>query len=488
MRLFLMVCILSLIMVLSSCGRGQSENTYEIAIESEAYEEIATPSIPEPNEPHIPAPPTPTPIQEIPAMPPVVGRFDFSEDAYLLVSTIEDAHPSFIMYDWSLDNYFTQREIFLSSVTSTLLSVDEFKWAIRRYVTSLRDSHMNLHSPNDTFLDVNIIFYDGNLYVTYDDAVKSKLIAIGGVYVTQIIQNIEMYFYLENDTARYVGYPFIIRRKSLLMRSGAEISDGSTQVTLLYGEDKNIVYKNKSFAPLVPHRFNWGNNYVTDYHMINDIFYIRASRFTCGRSHLEVFDGDYGIERILTLCWRHQRLHNSISAAVDNGIRYFIVDVRDNIGGNTIIPEMMLNRLGIYTPFHGGYRRTSWLTRAALPDLNHVDYAVALPCLERAANPKNIVLVVLMNHNTNSAANLFASLIQDGSLGYLIGEPSVQSPSMFGDMLSVYLPKSSFYIPISHLRVNRADANADQLTLWPDIIVPYSEALYVALEFIYNRG
>ena len=30
--------------------------------------------------------------------------------------------------------------------------------------------------------------------------------------------------------------------------------------------------------------------------------------------------------------------------------------------------------------------------------------------------------------------------------------------------------------------------NADQLTLWPDIIVPYSEALYVALEFIYNRG
>jgi len=457
-------------LILPSCGHGQTNDAHE----SRISENIDAPPTPEPNDYYISSQPTLINIE----------KYDFSDDAQLLINAIEDAHPSFIMYGWSLENYFMQREFFLSLATSNLISIDDFEWAIRRYITSLRDSHMNLFPLDDTFIDIETIFYEGNIYVSHGDGTQSEIITIGGVPIVQVLSNIEMYFYLENDIARFVGYPNFIRRKSLLLRSGAEILDNNVQIALRNGN--NIVYENHSFVPLLSHRPSWDNDYVINYHMINDIFYIRASLFACGSSHFELVDGDDGIEHILTLCWLHNELHDSVADAVYNGIRYFIVDVRDNTGGNSIIPTILLEQMGIKSPYHGGYRRASALTRAAHPDVTHVDDAMALPSLERASNPQDIFLVVLMNNNTNSSANLFASWIQDGNLGYLIGEPSIQSPSMFGDMLTLSLPQSNIDIPISHLRINRADTNADQTTLWPDIIVPSNDALRIALEFIYN--
>jgi len=468
-------------LILPSCGEEQRNNVHE----TDENENVVTAPTPEPNESYVSSLPAPL----------TVAKYDFSYDARLLVEAIEDAHPSFIMYGWPLDNYFAARDVFLSLAESDYLSVDDFTWAMRRYITSLRDAHMNLFPLDEKFIDAKMVYYNGSVYIVHDDGTQSEIITIGGISTARIIQNIDMYFYWENDIARLSAYSTFTGRKSLLLRSDADILDDSIQITLRDGND--VVYESYSFTSIVPYGWlsldwanlhvNWDNGYVINYRMINDIFYIRASVFTCSSVQVEHIDSDYGVQSIWTLCWFHDHVHDSIADAVSSGRRNFIIDVRDNPGGNSMLAETLLEQMGMHGPAHGGYRRTSALTRAAHPDLTHIDYMVALPSIEPASNSNDILLVVLMNINTASSAMLFATWVQDGNLGYLIGEPSGQSPSAFGDMLNISLPQSGIDVPISHLRINRADVNADQLTLWPDIIVPSDEALDVALEFMHNR-
>jgi len=79
--------------------------------------------------------------------------------------------------------------------------------------------------------------------------------------------------------------------------------------------------------------------------------------------------------------------------------------------------------------------------------------------------------------------------VQDGGFGNIIGSPSSNSPTNFGDWGgSLDLPYSRTYVSfISFTRWLRPDEDADPVTLWPDIMVsPGEDALDAALEFLRN--
>jgi hypothetical protein len=78
--------------------------------------------------------------------------------------------------------------------------------------------------------------------------------------------------------------------------------------------------------------------------------------------------------------------------------------------------------------------------------------------------------------------------VQDGGFGNVIGSPSRNAPSPFGDMSSFTLPYSGLVASVSHARFLRPDTTADQSTLWPDIIVDPADALDVAIEYLRNLG
>lgn len=80
---------------------------------------------------------------------------------------------------------------------------------------------------------------------------------------------------------------------------------------------------------------------------------------------------------------------------------------------------------------------------------------------------------------------LLAVSVQDGALGTIIGQPSYNAPSNYGDVLSYTLPESKIKVLISCKRFLRPNSDADPTTLTPDIIIESSEdALAVALEFL----
>ena len=78
---------------------------------------------------------------------------------------------------------------------------------------------------------------------------------------------------------------------------------------------------------------------------------------------------------------------------------------------------------------------------------------------------------------------MMATWVQDGGFGVVIGEPSSNSPSAFGDMLVMTLPYTNIQMRVSYSKFLRPDTDADQRTLWPDIPMEPHLALETAVEF-----
>jgi len=79
------------------------------------------------------------------------------------------------------------------------------------------------------------------------------------------------------------------------------------------------------------------------------------------------------------------------------------------------------------------------------------------------------------NEITYSSATMMAVFVQDGDLGTVIGAPSSNAPSSYGDILYYKLPASGIEVSILYKRWLRPDTDADQRILMPDIVTEYNE-------------
>jgi hypothetical protein len=192
-----------------------------------------------------------------------------------------------------------------------------------------------------------------------------------------------------------------------------------------------------------------------------------------------------------------------IEQAIENGIRKFIVDLRGNGGGDSRAGERLLNAKGITVPAGGAVRRLSPLMLDMVREYNLMpapiralfsilsaltDGMIDTPYPGNASNPNNAFVAVLTDNDTYSSATMMAYWAQDGGFGNIIGAPSRNAPSSFGDMLFFTLPYSGLQARVSHVQFLRPDTAADQSTLWPDIMADPADALDVAIEFLRNLG
>ena len=93
--------------------------------------------------------------------------------------------------------------------------------------------------------------------------------------------------------------------------------------------------------------------------------------------------------------------------------------------------------------------------------------------------------MVLTDRTTFSSATMLGVWVQDGKLGTIVGQPSANAPTSYGDMLRIQLPLSNVTLPISYKKFLRPDADADPDTLHPDILTGFDEdALEVALKYL----
>ncbi|MBI1853965.1 MAG: hypothetical protein HYR85_26810 [Planctomycetes bacterium] len=81
-------------------------------------------------------------------------------------------------------------------------------------------------------------------------------------------------------------------------------------------------------------------------------------------------------------------------------------------------------------------------------------------------------LDVLTGPHTFSSGNWFAVIVHDNKLGRIIGEPTGNAPSSYGDIVSFTLPKSGLSFTLSYKRWIRPDPSLDPVdALVPDVLV-----------------
>lgn len=424
---------------------------------------------------------TPTAEEIIAGLRPLI---DFASDAALLVETIEQVHPIFLMPEMLTAEHKAARDALLALDED--ITRQDFEFAARRYLATLQDGHMSgffvlfgrqasdplILSP---FLSVDWIAHDHRLFLVDENGITTdeEVLKIGGVPTVEILTMVDTYFFSENEVDRQHTHSIFSRYGTLLEKAGSEIMDRQVSLYIQSGDGKTRTH-------YVPINVNWrgvsallvsSHDYIIRHEMIGDVFFIDLRTFV---------EGEHIDEAIA-----------SIETAIDDGVRKFIVDLRGNGGGNSMAGVRLLGAMGASTPAYGGIRRWSDLARRQRshwfpPDYCFEEYDKFEPFPESADNPNDVFVSVLTDSRTYSSATMFGVWVQDGNLGNIIGSPSRNSPSSFGDMLNFTLPSSGITVMVSYTRWLRPDANADQTTLWPDIMVDPDLALDTAIEYLQN--
>lgn len=383
-------------------------------------------------------------------------------DAGQLVSIIESTHPEFSLHDIPA-GYPTAKKSFLAAA-SKKMSSDDFAWLASAYLASLRDGHTSIFQTqsSDTLQGSYRMTESGLFEVDNSGNITGeKVTAIGGIPVNQIFNTISHYEAAENDAAVMMNNTMWSTYLPILERAGIDCDKHTISITEQNGTQ--ISSQDAIFQSRSPYSV-WQTNDIVDNRMIGDVFYIGLHDCQTGTALDKTID--------------------SIKQAADSGVTRVIIDVRNNPGGDSTACEKLLAAIGMQPPGYGMYVRKSPLAvaqRNVTVDWN----ANIKPDLSKAkANPQ-ISLVVLTNEFTYSSATMLAVWAQDGKLGTVIGYPSANSPSCYGDVLSFQLKNGGIKGQVSFKRWLRPDTNADQHMLHPDILVPIGgDALQTAINYL----
>lgn len=390
----------------------------------------------------------------------------YLHDAKELISVVEATHPAFVLDDIS-DNYEQVKQELLGSA-SKVANKDEFSYLVQKYLTTLQDAHTKVQkNQNAMFLDIDCRAVGDELYIINENGrISDKRIThIGGVSIDGIFATVGEYYVAENEAANDNNNSIWSLNYEVLKLAGCDIDDNCTKIDIEQNDktyDKEIKFKSRNL---------YGNyNFSTEIKskMIEDILYI----------DMNICNDNKTLEK------QAKKVKDSIK----NGTTKIIIDVRDNPGGNSNACEKLLKAMGMKVPSFGVYIRYSELAHSTYKNMPAKGYKQLDPDKTTAKRNDDIELVVLTNAGTFSSATMLASYVKDGGLGTVIGTPSSNAPSSYGDILYYKLPNSGVEVTISFKRFLRPDTEADPRILMPDIVTDHNtDALEAAIEYLSSK-
>lgn len=439
----------------------------------------------------------------IPPLPKPVSKLQgYAKDAYRLVKVVEKGHPIFLVDGLLPQNYEPVRNNFLAAAQKDMTRKD-FIFAVNKYITTLKDGHMRswlLESEGGMnkpillgdFLNVSWVCIDEKLYLTDEHGNPStkQVVRIGGVDISKVYSVVEEHHYSENHVDRMKCIAYFTRYVALIELAGCEITD--SKMTLTIDDKGKLSTVNVSTDAPMPSFYNQEqHDYIIRHEIKEDVFIIDLRSCKPGK-HINA-------------------TASQVEDALKAGIRKFIIDLRGNVGGIAGVGHKLLKAMGIKVPKFGVVERISGSTAllyfllypllrpwpglfiGPLYGLFVFPFRLLLtkgfktePCVKKVKNPNNVFVSALTDENTYSSAMMLATWVQDGNFGNVIGSPSSNSPSCFGDMTFYYLKTSKIMGGLSRKYFKRPEVTADPTTLKPDIEIDPKSAMGAALEYLRN--
>lgn len=397
--------------------------------------------------------PTPRPASEIP-----VSAKDCALDAEDLVAVLERTHPLFLTEPYPA-GYHAAREAFLAAAPACQTQAD-FRLAASLYLNSLNDGHTGVRRQSSAFspryAQIRIAAQAGDLFLLDEDGrlTDARVTSIGGAATADVFAVIDAYFPAENEAALDANHSDWATNADVLALAGAE-TEGDA-IAVLFEDGLQTRARSVPFGaePLLRTNYYSGDAAIscgTD----GDVFLIDLNECDEGAAVRAV--------------------RKQLKAALRGGVTKVVIDARDNPGGNSNVCKSLLETLGMRVPSYGSVIRYSPLASEQRSYGRQSGVDTQKPSLDGARKNDGISLCVLINDGTFSSATMLAVWVQDGGLGTIVGYPSANAPTSFGDILSYTLPRTGVEVVMSHKQFQRPDANANQTTLTPDVFVPYGE-------------
>jgi hypothetical protein len=391
-------------------------------------------------------------------------KIDYSTDTQFVIRELEAVHPIFLLDEVpsSYEKFKTEYIEF----TSKPITLTEFRLATQKFFAILGDGHLSrgLLTGNSLYIDIEWAANNNKLYLLDNEKKPTNIevVSIGGTPASNLTAQVDIYYAAENEAARQSNYTIFCRLEDMLILAGCNYSDSG--IELKTSENQTITCKFIS-SHINKIRLGAKPEYIIKDEMINDVFYI----------DLRSFQKDPSIDETV----------EKIKNAMQNGINKFIIDIRDNSGGNSGVGERLIEAMGMKTPSYGVYVRHSELSCKVHGYESNDKSETFEPDKNTAVRNENITLLVLTNVNTFSSATMLGVWVQDGKLGKIVGQTSSNNPNHYGDMLTVQLPISEISFMLSFKRFLRPDTEANPDSLIPDIKVPLGEdILAVALDYM----
>ncbi len=384
-------------------------------------------------------------------------------DANALIETLEQTHPLFIEEPYP-ESYIDAKQMFLQA-SSDACDADTFKLAASKYLNSLNDAHTvvsgDFRGMSNLYVQLRCAAQEDELLLVNENGelTNNRVTMICGVPVATVYSVIDAYFPAENDAALDANHTKLVMNQRILSLAGCVFKDGKAVVTNEENGEERQQCAEIGHAAL--QRQNYWTQESATIHVENGI---------------AIFD--------LNSCMDDNTFRAAVmelGASLEDGVKKVIIDVRDNPGGDSSVCGTLLEMLGMRVPTYGVVIRFSPLAKEQRGYRSKSGLEMRSPSLDSAQENHDISLCVLINDGTFSSATMLAVWVQDGKLGQVVGYPSANAPSSYGDIIFYTLPKTDVSVTISHKKFLRPDVNANQTTLEPDVFVPYGEdALPVA--------
>ena len=344
------------------------------------------------------------------------------------------------------------------------MKAEEFYFILNEIICSVDDAHtyMNKIANNsDEVIDLPVAWLEEGMYVSKDRGglkLGDKILSIGGKTHDEILNELKNYIPSENDQwVKFRGSSLIIKR-SYLKQLGL-INKDQVEVKLQRLNEEVVIT-----LPLVASNLDniegkrpWVG-YTIEKESSIGVFYLDSC----------IYDKEY-----------KNKLNEFFTEVRDNNIKNVAIDVRDNTGGDSRVINEFIRYLDIYnyTEF-GSEVRYSEYSREQREGIKKDGYIVKPK--ENIKNKKiedeSLIFkgktYVLTSSKTFSSANWFAVIFKDNKLGTIIGEPTGNQPSSYGDVLVFQTQNSKFAFQVSYKKWTRPkEETVVENCLNPDITV-----------------
>lgn len=418
-------------------------------------------------------------------------------------------HPAFIL-DKSLEARCHQ---FVLSACDELcdmnpITLADFQLRINELLVLLQDAHTFVNIEPLSLYPFSVRYFNGNFYLYsisshYRNVTGKVITSMGGMDIGDIHKRLAGMLPAENEIKAGILGSHFLNNPSLIKQLGMDcdvfeigFSDGDR--IKMYRESETENYQNH-IAAIKPNAITDRQPMPFHYRIIDSICYFQFN---------EMFDsytyqlgcrlsGEPLDENVFhSLPSFTKFLEQMIQDMNQKGIFLLVIDMRYNGGGNSLLGNMLLESLNIHLSDIKSYRtyiRPSLFLKEFYPFLldNSVkmnDEALAEQNQDRRMNKEVPSLkhkytgkvVFIQGQNTFSSANYLLTTVKDDHLFPIIGMPTSQKPTCYGDIIPISLPFTDTKGYVSHSFFRRPDSLLDEeTTLMPDIVINTSVMDYL---------